>query len=166
MVYTYILQFVILGQPKTQSNTPKPSAEAEASKQSEAQSDTLKPSQEAKASKQSASFGDQQALQSGRGQICSTKMPSLPLLYEFNVPEQVGTRFPKFGTLLLNDQTGTQVDNIEDELRGNPERINKRILQYWLQGKGQPVTWKTLIETLRACSLNGMADQIQASIYI
>ena len=102
--------------------------------------------------------------QPGKGPIVSTKAPSLPLFYEFNIPEQVGTRFPKFGTLLLNDQTGAQVDNIEDELRGNPERINKRILQYWLQGKGQPVTWETLLETLRACSLNELADQIQASI--
>ena len=100
------------------------------------------------------SFGDQQSCQ----------VPTLPLLYNFNTPAQVGTSFLKFGTLLLKDETGTQVKNIDHELRGNPESINERILHYWLQGRGLPVTWETLINTLRACSLNELANKIEASI--
>ena len=117
-------------------------------------------------SQQVMSFGDQQqSSQSDKGSSGSIEEPSLDLLYKLNVPEQVGTHFQKFGTLLLEDKTGTKVDNIEDELHGRPERINRRILQYWLQGKGLPVTWATLIHTLRACSLNGLADQIQTSLH-
>ena len=88
----------------------------------------------------------------------------LPTLTKLGVPEQVSTKFRKFGILLLNDEKGTQVDNIEEDLHGNPERINTKILQYWLQGKGLPVTWETLIHTLRACSLNGLADKVQDSL--
>ena len=91
-------------------------------------------------------------------------MPSLPLLYTLNVPEQVGTKYRKFGTLLLDDQKGNQVDILEKELHWVVEDINTKILQYWLQGKGLPVTWETLLDTLRACSLNELADQIQASL--
>ena len=117
-------------------------------------------------SQQVMSFGDQQqSLQPDKGSSYSIEEPSLDLLYKLNVPEQVGTHFQKFGTLLLEDKTGIKVDNIEDELHGRPERINRRILQYWLQGKGLPVTWETLIRTLRDCNLNGLADQIQTSLH-
>ena len=94
----------------------------------------------------------------------SSENLSLPTLTKLGVPEQVSTKFRKFGTLLLDDEKGAQVDNIEEDLHGNPERINTKILQYWLQGKGLPVTWETLLDTLRACSLNGLADKIQDSL--
>ena len=120
----------------------------------------------AELSQQAMSFGDQQqSSQPDKGSTYCTKAPSLDLLYKLNVPEQVGTHFQKFGTLLLEDKTGTKVDNIEDELHGKPERINRKILQYWLQGKGLPVTWETLMHTLRDCGLNGLADHIQTSLY-
>jgi hypothetical protein len=98
-----------------------------------------------------------------RNQSCQNL--SLPTLARLGVPEQIGTKFRKFGTLLLDDQKGNQVNIIEQELRGNVEAINTKILQYWLQGKGLPVTWETLIHTLRDCSLNGLADQIQTSLH-
>ena len=109
--------------------------------------------------KHAMSFGDQQ-----RSDSCSTKVPSLSLLHTLNVTEQVGTKCRKFGTLLLNDQKGNQVDIIQKELCGDVEDINTKILQYWLQGKGLPVTWENLLDTLKACSLNELADQIQSSL--
>ena len=116
-------------------------------------------------SNQPVVFGHrQQSLQLTKSSIYATEQPSLHLLYEFNVPEQVGTNFKKFGTLLLKDETGVKVDNIEEELGRKPERINAKILQYWLQGKGLPVTWRSLLFTLRTCSLNELADQIQSSL--
>ena len=38
-----------------------------------------------------------------------------------------------------------------------------RILQEWLEGKGLPVTWESLVQTLRNIDLSVLADQIQAS---
>ena len=52
---------------------------------------------------------------------------------------------------------------IEDECREKPERIVLRILQEWLEGKGLPVTWESLIKTLRDIDLSVLAEQIQAT---
>ena len=91
---------------------------------------------------------------------------SLDRLVELRVPEQVSTKFRKFGTLLLKDGTGAHVDNIEEGLRGMPERINTEILKDWLRGKGLPVTWGSLLHTLRACELNELANKIQKSLHM
>ena len=65
-----------------------------------------------------------------------------------------------FGTLLLKDDNGVRVNSIENEFRGNAERISTKILEEWLAGGGEPCTWQTLINTLRDCELNVLADQI------
>ena len=38
-----------------------------------------------------------------------------------------------------------------------------KILEEWLEGKGLPVTWESLVETLQNIDLSVLADQIQAS---
>ena len=38
-----------------------------------------------------------------------------------------------------------------------------RILQEWMEGKGLPVTWESLVRTLRDTNLSTLADEIQAS---
>ena len=97
--------------------------------------------------------------------VLSDESLTLPKLMKLNVPEIVGTKYKKFGTLLLNDDTGIQVDNIEDECRGRLERINTKILQGWLVGKGRSVTWNTLVTILRDCNLDFLADQIMESLH-
>ena len=47
-----------------------------------------------------------------------------------------------------------------DYLR-DPEVIVLKILQDWLDKKGVPVTWKSLIEVLRHIELKELADQIE-----
>ena len=69
-----------------------------------------------------------------------------------------------FGTLLLDDNTGRRVDNIKVECLGNPVTVACKILQEWLEGKGLPVTWQSLIQTLRDTELSELADQIQKSV--
>ena len=86
--------------------------------------------------------------------------PTLPELLQLNIPKGIGTKYNTFGVLLLNDETGSQMDSIADECRGKPERICHRILQEWLEGKGLPVTWETLIQTLRDTGLPTLADHI------
>lgn len=68
-----------------------------------------------------------------------------------------------FGILLLNDETGSQVDIIVDDCRGMTERIVMSIFKEWLKGRGKPVSWQTLIDTLRDCKLTDLADKIQDS---
>ena len=87
--------------------------------------------------------------------------PSLPELLRLKVHQQVGANYSMFGIFLLNDKTGSRIDSIEEYCRGNPEKITRKILQEWLEGKGLPVTWETLIQTLREVELTVLADHIQ-----
>ena len=37
-----------------------------------------------------------------------------------------------------------------------------RVLQEWLEGKGLPVTWESIVQTLRDIDLCILADQIRS----
>ena len=88
--------------------------------------------------------------------------PSMPELLRLRVPQQVGANYSTFGIFLLNDMTGSRVRSFKQACLGDPEDVMLRILQEWLEGKGLPVTWESLIQTLRDTDLSVLADQIQA----
>ena len=98
--------------------------------------------------------------------------PNLSTLRNFTVKEgaidiaeKIGTNYEHFGTLLLNDNDGTKVKNIEMSKRGDPVHVTVEILKQWRQGKGRrPVTWQTLIDCLRGTGLNVLADKIEHSL--
>lgn len=98
--------------------------------------------------------------------------PNLSTLRNFTVKEgaidiaeKIGTNYEHFGTLLLNDNDGTKVKNIEMSKRGDPVHITVEILKQWRQGKGRrPVTWQTLVDCLRGTGLNVLADKIEHSL--
>ena len=90
--------------------------------------------------------------------------PSLPELFQLKIPQQVGPHYKIFGTFLLNDKTGSQVDNIRRACLGDPKDIVVSILQEWIAGRGRPLTWETLIKTLRDCDLNPLADEVEDSV--
>ena len=89
--------------------------------------------------------------------------PSLPELLCLKVPQQVGSNYSKFGIFLLNDQMGNRMKAIEQNCHWQAEPIVQNILQEWLEGKGLPVTWESLVLTLRDIDLSVLANQIQAS---
>lgn len=78
----------------------------------------------------------------------------------FKLPQLISGKWKTFGVLLLNDETGSHVDDIEGACPGRPEDMVKKILDDWIHGRGRDVTWKILIETLRDCELRRLADQI------
>ena len=90
-----------------------------------------------------------------------TEKPSLPKLFNLEVVEKIGTEYKKFGTFLLKDNTGVLVDTIKHDCLGMTHGITVKILQEWLAGKGEPVTWACLVKTLHRCKLNALADEIQ-----
>ena len=94
--------------------------------------------------------------------ISSGERPTLPELLRLRVPQSVGDNYSTFGTFLLNDESGSRVDDIEDTYSGKPERIIRKILQEWIGGKGLPLTWESLIQTLRDTGLSTPADEIAA----
>ena len=90
--------------------------------------------------------------------------PTLPELLCLEILEGVGAHYFTFGVLLLNDKTGSRVDAIENMYCRDGERICRKILQEWLEGKGlEPVTWETLVQTLRNTKLFTLADSVKAA---
>ena len=53
--------------------------------------------------------------------------------------------------------------SFKKEYQGDAEDVILRILEEWLKGKGLPVTWNTLIETLRNAGLSELADDIRTA---
>ncbi|KAL5471322.1 hypothetical protein EMCRGX_G029423 [Ephydatia muelleri] len=67
-----------------------------------------------------------------------------------NIVEQIEVNYLMFGMILLQDDNGAIVKALEEEHRGNAEKINKAIFQKWLDGKGiGRVTWSTLVTALQ-----------------
>jgi len=78
-----------------------------------------------------------------------------------NIPKEIGKNYKTFGIVLLEDDSGSRVDNIIREHRENAELINIEVLQEWLAGRGkQPVTWKTLVDILHDIGLSTLAGVI------
>ena len=92
--------------------------------------------------------------------VVEKEKPTLPKLYQLNIPECIAADYIKFGTLLLNDEYGTLVDAIEHDCHYQSHRITSKILQKWVLGTGKPPTWRALVETLRTCNYTTLADQI------
>ena len=68
----------------------------------------------------------------------------------------------RFGIQILEDGDGERMNAIENELKCNAERINIRVFQLWLQGRGrQPVTYATLVTVLQDIGLNKLAKDIR-----
>ena len=82
-----------------------------------------------------------------------------------DIAEEIPPDYEKFGTLLLEDKTGNEVESIRISKHNNPLLIKVEILRQWLQGKGkEPVTWRTLLTCLRATGLTVLADRIDHSL--
>ena len=78
-----------------------------------------------------------------------------------SIATEVGTKYVRFGTILLQDTTGSRVKNMAHKHLNDPERINTDILQEWLAGRGKlPVTWATLADVLHDIGLSTLADSI------
>ena len=68
-----------------------------------------------------------------------------------------------FGIILLNDETGNRIQRLKQACLGDPEDVMLRVLHEWIEGKGLPVTWESLFQTLRDADLSTLADKIQDS---
>ena len=83
----------------------------------------------------------------------------------FDIAEEIGTDYERFGTFLLEDNNGNKIKIIERNKRGDVLDINVEILRQWLQGKGRrPVTWQTLIKCVRDSKLTVLSERIESSL--
>ena len=92
--------------------------------------------------------------------VTETMKPSLPKLLHFKVHQKVADCYRSFGIILLNDEDGCYLAELENDCQGKCEPIILKILSDWIRGKGKPVTRTAIIETLRSCDLNDLADHM------
>ena len=81
-----------------------------------------------------------------------------------NIPKQISTKYLKFGIVLLNDETGAEVSTIISKHSDDAELINLEILKLWIQGKGKPLSWDTLIDVLKETGLVALACEIKDNL--
>ena len=55
---------------------------------------------------------------------------------------------------------GTRIDAIQKE--GSPEEVVVKILREWVQGKGLPVTWESLLKSVNVSGPKTLEDKIQS----
>ena len=60
------------------------------------------------------------------------------------------------------------MDTFKEQYHGDTESVVRRILQEWLEGKGLPVTWGSLIKALKGAKLfcNGRPDTRQLELIL
>ena len=101
--------------------------------------------------------------------IVQQEAVTLPELLRFRTAsgklmDQIGTNYWDLGILLLNDAKGAITKAIVKQYHEDAAKINREILQRWIQGQGMPVEWATLIEVLRDIELTELAREIEKNI--
>ena len=80
-----------------------------------------------------------------------------------DIIEEIGDRYHKFGTFLLEDKRGSKMSALEKEKHENAEDINTAVLTRWIRGEGRkPISWATLASVLDECQLSTFADIIRS----
>ena len=80
-----------------------------------------------------------------------------------NIIDEIGEKYHKFGTLLLEDETGSKMRAIEDDER-RAVAINNRVLTRWIRGEGkEPTSWATLTTVLDKCGITNVIRSMKAS---
>ena len=67
-------------------------------------------------------------------------------------------------SLLLNDETGAEVNTVATKCREDAEQINIEPLRLWIGGKGRSLSWDVLIDVLKTTGLNTLATDIQDTV--
>ena len=100
--------------------------------------------------------------------------PSMPQLTSLSAPgrqpvriiERIGPQNSvALGGILLNDEHGVIMKNIDANKRGDTQAINWEMLFQWRQGKGGgEVSWKELVEALDTVGLRTFSNDIVDSL--
>ena len=68
----------------------------------------------------------------------------------FSVIDELGSDYGKVATQLLDDKTGSIMENIKEDATKGSE-IKKEMFERWLGNTGKkPVTWRTLVTLLES----------------
>ena len=81
---------------------------------------------------------------------------------KIEVIKSVAPDWKQVGILLDFDEYGSNLDSIEKKCSLNPDECCMEMLKQWLQGKAsRKPTWKDLIDILKDCELNTVAEELE-----
>lgn len=94
---------------------------------------------------------------------------TLPELIHFKTTsgklrEQIGTHYRDLGYLLRNDEKGEVTQSIVQSCGPDVTDIISEIFLQWVQGKGMPVEWATLVEVLKDIGLTELACEMEQTL--
>ena len=96
--------------------------------------------------------------------------PTLPLLQRFptsstNIIKKIGVKSHDLGMLLLNNDTGKIIGEIETKYGRDSNQATEAILQKWLEGAGRtPRSWDTLLTVLKEIKFGELAKEIEVNL--
>ena len=101
--------------------------------------------------------------------IVQQQTVTLPQLIRFQttsgkLTEQIGTHYRELGYLLLNDTKGEVTRTILKTCGPDATDIILEIFRQWIEGKGMPVEWATLIEVLKDIGLTELAREMEKAL--
>ena len=86
---------------------------------------------------------------------------------KINVIERIASQadWTDLGDLLDFDKSSSKLNEIEEKYQDDPDACCRAMFQHWIQGNGvQPCTWSKLIELLRECHQEGIANDIETAL--
>ncbi|CAI8013681.1 hypothetical protein GBAR_LOCUS8634, partial [Geodia barretti] len=88
-----------------------------------------------------------------------TSPPTLPQLLRLKIPQRVGANYSAFG--ILRESSRQPRGTVQQETREDSSVDSLGVAR----GEGvEPVTWETLIKTLRDCDLSALADEVHQKL--
>ena len=89
-------------------------------------------------------------------------MLTLLSLEGINIIEETTPHYREIGAILLNDECGNRVENIELDERKGEEKM-KAVYRRWMRESEQP-SWDTLLDCFRQCRLNSLTHRIEEKL--
>ena len=84
---------------------------------------------------------------------------------KIRIISRLAPRWRDLGYIMNFDDTGAEIETIEQKYRGDPKECCQAMFQLWLNGNGiRPCTWGTLIELLEDCEQEALAEDIQSAL--
>ena len=83
---------------------------------------------------------------------------------KINVIKRLAPKWTDLGDLLAFDDSSSKLDDIQSTNPDNPEACCRAMFKHWIEGNGEePCTWSKLIELLRDCDQEDLANEIEAA---